>query len=269
MLTISMLVMTAAICLYRLWIIGACYQPDVGLFERSFISFTLPNCLTAAVVIALGALAFRAGKNEQRIERHMAGQGEMLLLAAAGCFLLSGVGYGALRFVVQAQVQVWDLLVCAGLLVMAFLLATLAPALKKGSVNQAAGGMAMVECAALLGLLVISYVGRTEMALLEQYMYYLLTLCAAMLAVLAICKAMVQGTSLKSALWFGMLTAYCAGGELLPAGLLEARQGAGLLPMGVFGLILAGILLTVAGLALAQKGERPLPEQPQEKQEEE
>ncbi|MGI6031403.1 MAG: hypothetical protein ACOX7F_07865 [Eubacteriales bacterium] len=255
--------LAVAICAQRLWVFIACWQPDVQLWERTLLSFTLPNIITAVVVLLLGVLAARASRTDLEVERKLSGTGVALLMGGAFCFLLTGVGYGALRFVIQAQVQVSDLLVSVALLALAFLSTALAPALRRDSRNGAVAGLSMFGCLAILLLLVCSYVGRTEMAVLEQYMYYLLLLCAGALAALALSKAMLRGTSLRSARYYLWLTLYCAAGELLPAGVLEKQQGQGWLPLILYGGMLAAILLMALGIEMSVREEQIFLEEPE------
>lgn len=238
----------AVMAIWRTVTYFTCYDPATGLFTRSFAHFTLPNAITVVVSVAVIVAVWRTSSRPTHGWTPKENPAGFLLFLSSLMLLLSGLGQVMLIANHKLELSIGNLLICAVLAAMVGV-GMQAVAYVNGHTNASgAGTMSLGAVIAVVLCLLTSFISSTEMAVVEQYMYHLLVLCAAALYFLAITRSLFVQAHMGVALWYGRLMLYFALMEYVPRGIYWLTHGdvfAGVVDV----LIAVGMALLVLGIS--------------------
>lgn len=238
----------AGMAIWRTVTYFTCYEPATGLFTRTFAHFTLPNAITAAVGAAVIVAVCRTSARPTHGWTPSENPAGSTLFLSSLLLLLSALGQMVLIANHQLELSLGNVLVCLVLAAMVGVGMQGVAYVNGHTDATGAGTMSLGAVVAVVLCLLASFISSTEMAVVEQYMYHLLMLCAAALYFLAITRSLFIQAHMGVALWYGRLLLYFALMEYVPQGAYLLTHGD--VFRGVLHLcIAAGITLLVRGIS--------------------
>ncbi len=207
---------TIVMCAYRTAIYFTSYHYQTNLFERTFLTFILPNTITFLLTAIVMGFSFKKG---QKIFLLPSEEPKKRTLIACGVLFFAALLYSFNLFFLSGEIHLPSVISVVFIVVSIFYLMTLATYFSDKISSRAMGIFSIAMCAMVTVGIIVTFVSKTEMNVVENYTYGLLMMCGIAICLLEFSKLFIDGSKEGNLQLYVGLTTYFAAMDLIPKGI--------------------------------------------------